>query len=188
MHRLNTAHATRNRGGRSGTAGNILCVLMAGACLFAIPGLGSAADWLAPGANQTVTAPWVKDITAQLDREPYRDVFVSAPSEPPHPAIVRYLNSAAEALKAGNKPLAQSYVDRTIGIFDTGVVRGYYSRVEVEPIKKMIRTRAEAAIKGEPVVSAVQTDNRWTGYTQHKPLGLVNEMSRMTSENPEPKK
>jgi hypothetical protein len=62
---------------------------------------------------------------------------------------VRYLNNAAQALQAGNKPLAQSYVDRTIGIFEAGVMRGYSSRSDVEPIKKLILERAEAAIKGE---------------------------------------
>jgi hypothetical protein len=150
----------------------------------AIPVPSLAAGWLAPGADQTVTAPWVKEIMTRLGEDPYRDVFVNALSEPPHSAIVRYLNGAAGALTAGNKPLARSYVDLTIGIFDNGVRRGYYSRGDAEAIKKMIQTSADAAMKGEQVASTVQADDRWTGYTQQKRLGLVNESSRTTSEHP----
>jgi len=137
-----------------------------------------AADWLAPAADQTVNAAWVKNVAAQLNEEPYRDVFASAPGEPPHSAVVRYLNGAAEALQAGNKPLAQSYIDRTIGIFETGVHRGYYSQSDVHPIEKMIRTKAEAAMQGEKVVAAGQIEQRWAGYTEHNLLGLTNEANR----------
>ncbi len=136
-----------------------------------VPGFGLAADWLAPASDQAVTAPWVKAIAAKLEREPYRDVLTNASGEPPHPAVVRYLNNAAQALQAGNKLLAQSYVDRTIGIFESGVQRGYYSRSDVEPIKKLIRERAEAAMKGEKMTTA-QEQERWTGYTPQEPLGV----------------
>jgi hypothetical protein len=187
MRRCNLCHAKANRRLRGGAAAYILGCVTAAAFLFAVPGFVPAAGWLAPGADQTVEAPWVKDVEAQLNENPYRDVFANAPGEPPHPAVVRYLNNAAKALEAGNKPLARSYIDRTLDIFDNGVLRGYYSRSDVEPIKKMIRARAEAAIKGEQAATATQDDDRWTGYTQRKPLGLVNESSdslRMTSEHP----
>ncbi|WP_455378769.1 hypothetical protein [Petrachloros mirabilis] len=114
--------------------------------LFASPAF--AADWLAPAADQTVTASWVKNVTAKLNEEPYRDVFANSMGEPPHSAIVRYLNAAANAIEAGNKPLAESYIDRTIAIFDNGVRRGYYLREDVEPIKKFICSAAESAMKG----------------------------------------
>lgn len=153
--------ARRNRAG----------LIFIAALTFTTPGFGLAADWLAPASDQAVTAPWVKDIAAQLEREPYRDVLVNAPGEPPHPAVVRYLNNAAQALQAGNKLLAQSYVDRTIRIFESGVLRGYYSRSEVEPIKKLIRDRAEAAMKGEKIPVALEQE-RWTGYTEQETLGL----------------
>lgn len=147
--------------------------------LFAGPGF--AADWLAPAADQTVTAPWVKNVTAKLNEEPYRGVFANSMGEPPHSAIVRYLNGAADAIQAGNKPLAESYVDRTIAIFDNGVRKGNYMRAEVEPIKQLIRSAAESAMKGGQVAAAVEDEERWAGYTQHKPLGLANEDDRMKS-------
>lgn len=168
-----------------GTAWTIAGFVVAVAVLFATPGL--TADWLAPAADQTVTAPWVKDLTAQVQQDPYRGVFMNALGNSPQALVVRYLNNAAQALQDGNKPLAQSYVDRTIEIFDNGVRRGYYSRADVEPITKMIRTQAGAAIKGEQVATANQTDDRWTGYTNKKPLGLTHEPSRMMSEHSEAK-
>lgn len=155
-------------GGRRRTGAGLAFIV---ALTFTAPGFGLAADWLAPASDQAVTAPWVKDIAAQLEREPYRDVLANAPGEPPHPAVVRYLNNAAQALQAGSKLLAQSYVDRTIGIFESGVQRGYYTRTDVEPIKKLIRERAEAAMKGEKLPVALEQQERWTGYTQQESIG-----------------
>jgi hypothetical protein len=152
-------------------AGVIFGCLVGATMAFGIPVPGLAAGWLAPGADQTVRAPWVKDILTRLGEEPYRDAFVNASSEPPHSAIVRYLNGAAEALTTGNQPLAQSYVDLTIGIFDNGVKRGYYSRADAEAIKKMIQTRADAAMKGEQVASTVQADDRWTATRSRSDWG-----------------
>ena len=171
-------------GKRSWTGLGMVCVV---AMVLTSPRMVRAADWLAPASDQAVTAPWVMDIAAQLEREPYRDVLTNAPGEPPHPAIVRYLNNAAHALQAGNKLLAQSYVDRTIGIFESGVLRGYYSRSEVEPINKLIRGRAEAAMKGEKMTTAYEQE-RWTGYTEQESLGLIGEGARMNSEHPAPNK
>lgn len=156
--------------------GCVLSVLLFASSAF-------AADWLAPAADQTVTAPWVKNVTAKLNETPYRDVFANSMGEPPHSAIVRYLNGAANAIEAGNKPLAESYVNRTLAIFDRGVRRGYYFGPDVEPIKKLIRTAAESAMKGEKVATAVEDEERWGGYTQQKPLGLANEGDRMKDEH-----
>lgn len=152
------------------------------ALLFASPVF--SADWLAPAADQTVTATWVKDVTKKLGEKPYRDVFANSMGQPPHSAIVRYLNGAAQAIEAGNKPLAESYIDMTLDIFDRGVRRGYYMRSDVEPIKKMIRTAAEGAMKGEKVAAAAKEEERWAGYTEHKTLGLANEEDRMKTEHP----
>ena len=151
---------------------------------FSAPGFGLAADWLAPASDQAVTAPWVKDIAAQLERDPYREVFTNAPGEPPHPVVVRYLNNAAQALQAGNKVLAQSYVDRTMGIFESGVKRGYYNRSDIEPIMNLIRERAEAAIKGGKIPVALEEPERWTGYTHQESLGLAGESDRIKTEHP----
>lgn len=159
-------------------------IVFVGAMVLAAPSVSLAADWLAPASDQAVSAPWVKDIAAQLERGPYREILMNASGGPPHPVVVRYLNNAAQAVQAGNKVLAQSYVERTIGIFESGVLRGYYSRSEVEPITTLIRERAEAAMKGEKIPVA-QEQERWTGYTQQETLGLVNESSRLKSDHPD---
>lgn len=186
MERFDLRQAIANQRHRGGTGRKAAGLVIAIALMSAAP--GSAADWLAPAADQTVTAPWVNDIAAQLEGDAYRNVFMNAMGNSPQSAAVRYLNSASQALDVGNKPLAQSYVDRTIAIFDEGVLRGYYSRTDVEPIKTMIRTRAEAAIKGEPQNMASESANRWTGYTHDKPLGLTNESTRMASAHPAARK
>ena len=51
---------------RSSVREKIRVCTAAGALLFACPGL--AAGWLAPAADQTVTASWVTEITTQLDQ------------------------------------------------------------------------------------------------------------------------
>lgn len=187
MERFRMRQEEMGRRLRGGVKNNIAGCVAAATLLFAAPGL--AADWLAPAADQDVMAPWVNDITSQLEKDPYRGVFMNALGYSPQAAIVRYLNNAAQALQAGNKPLAQSYVDRAIDLFDRGVRRGYFSQADVVPIKKMIRTRAEAAIKGETkMVAGTQPADRWTGYTHNKSLGLTNDVSRMTSEHPQVKK
>ena len=186
MDRFNPRQVDTSHRFRQGVGWSMAGFVAAAAIFIAAP--GSAADWLAPAADQIVTAPWVKDIAAQLEQDVYRDVLMNALGNSPQAEVVRYLNNAAQALQAGNRPLAQSYLNRTIAIFDNGVQRGYYSRADVEPIKNMIRTRAKAAIKGEMVTTAIQSDDRWTGYTHDKPLGLTNDETRMTSEHPEVKK
>lgn len=156
-------------------------IVFVGAMVLAAPSVSLAADWLAPASDQAVSAPWVKDIAAQLERGPYREILMNASGGPPHPVVVRYLNNAAQAVQAGNMVLAQSYVEQTIGIFESGVFRGYYSRSEIEPITTLIHERAEAAMKGEKIPLA-QEQERWTGYTHDRPLGLVGEGDRAKNE------
>ncbi len=176
QYRQNTAGIRYPKYARWSALGCVVAVLLFASSTF-------AADWLAPAADQTVTAPWVKNVTAKLNEAPYRDVFAHSMGEPPHSAIVRYLNGAANAIEASNKPLAESYVDRTIALFDKGVRRGYYMQADVEPIKQLIRSAAESAMKGKQVATAVEDEERWAGYTQQKPLGLANEADRMKSEH-----
>lgn len=154
----------------------VLGFLLAAAMLLIGPGSGLAAGWLAPGSDQTVAAPWVQDLAAELNEAPYHDMFAMSGTEPPHSAVVHYLNGASQAIKAGNKQLARSYLDRALAIFDDGLRRGHYARVDVAMIKKLIRTRTEAAMKGEAVAAVPADDERWSGYTKDKPLGLTNEV------------
>ena len=147
MTRFTLHQPTAHPGG--GTSKCLACGIVL-IILVLVPGVGPAAEWLAPAAGQTLSAPWVKDIVARLDEHRINDFLAKAPGAPPHPALVRYyLNRAAQAVHTGNQQLAQFYIDRTTGVFDSGVLRGYYSRAEVEPIKRLIREKAKAAMKGE---------------------------------------
>ncbi|MDR4470774.1 MAG: hypothetical protein MRJ68_21155, partial [Nitrospira sp.] len=58
---------------REGARGGRVVIAYIVALVFIAPGFGLAADWLAPASDQAVTAPWVKDIAAQLKEQPYRD-------------------------------------------------------------------------------------------------------------------
>jgi len=181
MDRCHERHAVRHQRPRDGIGKNMAATVVVALFVLATPGWG--ADWLAPAADQKVRAPWVDDIVVQLRQDPYRHVFMNALGNSPEAVIVRYLNHAALALETGDKSLAQSYVDRTITMFDTGVRRGYYSPTDVELITKLIRARADAAIKGEKPAAGAQIETRWTGYTHKEPLGLTQEGSRIGLEH-----
>lgn len=187
MDRFNRLHSTATRRKKDGWRWPLSGLALATVLLFGVPNAVLAADWLAPGSDQTMTSPWVKDLTVKLEQDQYRNVWMNALGNSPQAVIVRYLNNADQALRAGNKPLAQSYVDRTIELFENGVNRGYYSRSDVEPLVKLIRTSADAAMKGGPVAATAQEFDRWTGYTHNKPLGLTNEDSRVALEHPNAK-
>jgi hypothetical protein len=86
-----------------GEAGRIITdFVVTTALLFATPGL--TADWLAPGADQTVMAPWIMDLTAQLERDLYRDVFMNALGNSSQTVVVQYLNNATQALQVTTNP------------------------------------------------------------------------------------
>jgi hypothetical protein len=64
------------------------------------------------------------------------------------------------------------FVNDAIRVLDKGVIKGWYSATDIEPVTAMIRKRANAAFEGKPVAST--TNPRWTGYSENKPLGLAN--------------
>jgi hypothetical protein len=131
-----------------------------------------AAQWLAPAAADHITADWVKHIEADLASKPFKDVFAGMPADPPIPAILHLLNNAAHALAKDNKQYAQLFISDAMRILDNGVIKGWYSSTDIEPVKGMIRTRAQAALDGKTVTSP--SNPRWTGYSANKPLGLTN--------------
>lgn len=131
-----------------------------------------AAQWLAPAAADHITADWVKQIEADLDRKPFKDVFMGTPGDPPIPALLHLLNNAARALADNKKDYAKLFINDAFRILDNGVNKGWYSATDIQPVKAMIRKRAEAALEGKPITAA--TSPRWTGYSANKPLGLTN--------------
>ncbi|MEW6247356.1 MAG: hypothetical protein AB1555_11710 [Nitrospirota bacterium] len=130
-----------------------------------------AAQWLAPASADRVTADWVKQIQTELAGERFRDLFMGIPADPPVPAILHLLNQASQALADNNQEYAKAFIADAIRILDRGVVKGWYSPGDVEPVKAMIVQRAQAALEGK-ALSGV-TNPRWTGYTDRQRLGLT---------------
>lgn len=152
----------------------ILSVMLFGSVI--VTGMGrsrdvNAAQWLAPAAADRMSADWVKQIQADLTGDRFRDLFMGIPADPPIPAILHLLNNAAYALADNKKEYAKSLVDEAIGILDSGIRKGWYHRTEVEPVKAMIRKRAEAALEGKALGHAANP--RWSGYSDNKLLGLT---------------
>jgi len=114
----------------------------------------------------------VKQIEADLGTKPFNQVFMGMPADPPVPAVLHLLNNAAHALQNDNQPYARLFVNDAIRVLDNGVTKGWYSATDIEPVKAMIRKRANAAFEGKSVSST--TNPRWTGYSANKPLGLTN--------------
>ena len=102
MDRFYVRHVEGNQRYGSEAGRNITGFVVTTALLFATPGL--AADWLAPGANQTVMVPWVNNLTVQLERDPYRDVSMNVLGNSLQTVVVHYLNNAAQALQAATNP------------------------------------------------------------------------------------
>ncbi|GKS59567.1 hypothetical protein YTPLAS18_30940 [Nitrospira sp.] len=149
-----------------------LAVSFATAIAFLGTTRAESAQWLAPASADHVTADWVKQIETDLSSSQYQDVFLSIPADTPIPAIVHNLNQASLALADGKREYAQSFVNDAIRVLDRGVAKGWYTPSDIEPVKAMIRARADAAMAGK-AVSGV-TNPRWDGYTGHEPLGLTN--------------
>lgn len=122
--------------------------------------------------SQVIFSQWVKQIDNELRSPKYREVLENSLGNVPQASIIKYLNEADAALTDGRKELAQDYVDRAISVLDQGVQRGWFSPGDIEPMKQMIQATSEAAIKGNTGDGEI-ADERWTGYTHHRPLGIT---------------
>ena len=149
-----------------------ICLLLLMLAAWSVP--ASAAQWLAPAAADRVTAEWVKQIQADLAGERFRRLFMGVPGDPPIPAIVHMLNQADHAIVDNKKAFAKEFIADAIRMLDRGVSRGWYSATDIEPVKAMIRHRADAALNGESISGGLNP--RWTGYTENRLLGLTNTM------------
>ncbi len=164
--------------------------LGAGAVLFCAGALVSveghfteaqAAPWLAPAADEHITAQWVLDVARELDRERNRQILTNMPSGGTQSAILGYLNDAAAALQDNQSRYAKDLVRKALGVLDEGVEFGWLSPYEVKPIKRMIVANFNRAARGTARSSAEQENEdglarkreRWDGYTENRELGLT---------------
>ena len=149
-----------------------LVALSAGAAYMDTPTTAHAAQWLAPAAAEKIKARWVKEVDYELRSDQFKNLFINAPGGAPHAAILRYLNHAADALQAGDKDSARSFVDQALHVVERGIDKGWYSRADIKPLRDMIVAKADAAIMGKKTSGEISPE-RWTGYTLGDPMGLT---------------
>lgn len=162
-------------------------ILLCGSAMVATGGPSTEAQgapWLAPAADEHVTAQWVQDVAHELRRERNRNVLINVPSGHPQAAILGYLNDAADALEAGQERSAKDLVRRALGILEDGVQYGWLSESDIKPIRRTILASFNRAMRDVPREAKSKGDQgedlalsrkaeRWTGYTQNRPLGLT---------------
>lgn len=123
---------------------------MAGTCsllALMLPVPSMAAPWLAPAADEHITAPWVKAVAKALKGDRFKNVFMNQAFGCDQCAILGYLNDAAEALESDEPTAARSFVRRAVRVLDDGKELGWYSDRDIEPIKHMILRHAKKGFK-----------------------------------------
>lgn len=174
--------------------------------LFALsPSHTIAAQWLAPAAEERITADWVKDVARALRKDRFKNVFMNQPFGCDQCRVIEFLNHAADALENDNPKLAKSFVQRALNVFENGLDRGWYEEADIRPIKRLIVTKANQGFKeageqpamssprelgddprynhGRPPLFSRSDESdeygsradRWSGYTSPRRLGLSNE-------------
>ncbi|RMH36616.1 MAG: hypothetical protein D6690_05420 [Nitrospirae bacterium] len=109
--------------------------------------MGYTADWISPVPEEAnLQSDWVATINNELStNEDLRWIFTNDPRAP-QSKIIRYLNRAAAAMKAGNSDLAKSYVDRAFELIEQGVDLGYYSESDKVAVEQMIKKHLPQAL------------------------------------------
>jgi hypothetical protein len=114
-----------------------LSLLIGGVALM--PSSASGAPWIA--AVDSYSAPWLKEIEQEINKEDYRAVFMNDPRTP-QVVVMKLLNRAAAALEGGNAQLAEQLVREAIDVLDQGARKNYFTPSDIEPIKSFIRHHA----------------------------------------------
>jgi hypothetical protein len=98
----------------------------------------AAADRWLPGAPaDKPIAGWVVQIEKALANPEFRGVFLNDPRSPVAP-IMHLMNRAAKAQEDQNLEVARDLVRQALEVLDRGVQRGFYSRADIEPVKRSI--------------------------------------------------
>lgn len=178
-----------------------------------LPLPGTAAPWLAPAADENITAEWVKDVAKKLETNRFKNVFVNQASGCDQCRILSYLNDAADALDGDNPTLAKSFVNRALSVLDDGQQQGRYSDLDIRPIKRAIIQKANQGFEESgvgPFTRSIPGESRdpryehgddplfgqsgeadyygsipdrWGGYTHGSRYGLTEGLHRSTQRN-----
>jgi hypothetical protein len=126
----------------------LLVLTLAAGSVAVLPGTPSqAAEWLAPAADERITADWVRDVAQELRKNRYKNVFMNQPFGCDQCRILHYLNNAAAALDNDQAKLAKSFVKRALRVLRDGKEEGWYSSADIRPIKRLIIQKADEAFK-----------------------------------------
>jgi hypothetical protein len=146
----------------------LLVLTLAGGSYGVLPAAPSqAAEWLAPAADERITAEWVRDVARQLRKDRFKNVFMNQPFGCDQCRIIHYLNNAAGALDSDQPKLAKSFVKRALHVLKDGKEEGWYTSADIRPIKRLIIQKANQAFKeagGEQLAFSVPKKQRDERY------------------------
>ncbi|HJT21798.1 MAG TPA: hypothetical protein VJ746_15080 [Nitrospira sp.] len=123
------------------------CVLCWGLLSVARPVSAQAAQWLAPAAEERITADWVREVATALKKPRYKNVFMNQPFGCDQCRVIEFLNRAADALDDENPKLAKSFVRRALNVFENGLEQGWYDEEDIQPIRRLIIAKANQGFK-----------------------------------------
>lgn len=146
----------------------LLVLTLAGGSYGVLPAAPiQAAEWLAPAADERITAEWVRDVARQLRKDRFKNVFMNQPFGCDQCRIIHYLNNAAGALDSDQPKLAKSFVKRALHVLKDGKEEGWYTSADIRPIKRLIIQKANQAFKeagGEQLALSVPKKQRDERY------------------------
>ncbi|ALA59155.1 hypothetical protein [Nitrospira moscoviensis] len=111
------------------------------------PAPAEAAPWLAPAADERISADWVKDVAQAFRKNRFKNVFMNQPFGCDQCRIIHFLNNAAEALDNDRPKLAKSFIHRALAVLEDGKDEGWYTDADVRPIKRLIIEKANQGLK-----------------------------------------
>jgi hypothetical protein len=121
-------------------------IVLAGVLLLS-PSQSVASPWLAPAADERITADWVKDVARAFDKHHFKNVFMNQQYGCDQCRILGFLNRAAEALENDQPKLAKSFIHRALGVLDRGEDRGWYTEEDTQPIRRLIINKANEGLQ-----------------------------------------
>lgn len=145
----------------------VLLLTLTGGSYAVLPASSQAAEWLAPAADERITADWVRDVARQLRKNRFKNVFMNQPFGCDQCRILHYLNNAADALDNDQPKLAKSFVKRALHVLKDGKEEGWYTSADIRPIKRLIIQKADQAFKeagGEQLALSVPEKRRDERY------------------------
>ncbi len=131
--------------------------------LFVAPIHGMAAEWLAPAADERISANWVKEVAKALKKDRYKNVFMNQPFGCDQCRILGYLNNAAEALDNDQPKLAKSFVRRALAVMNAGQEDGWYDPRDTQAVKHLIMRKASQGFREAGAPQMAMTTPREQG-------------------------